>query len=200
MNRVIKITVLTLFAVAFVSCKHKNKIDVRMSDCEIKITDKFNIDSIIVKQKQELADENINEYWGEFVQEKIELLAKTKQNRNLLFPFSDVDSAVFIDYENHFPNQRLEMKKPKYAVILCKEKIEAMIDLVNDPNNFTYGDLGTQYYDAEIIFYKSGKKKATITFDKHPEQMKFKPYNSLANSGLLKSEYSTKLFDIAPWK
>ena len=182
------------------NCNRHNNIEIRKSDCEIAITYDFNIDSIIAKQKQELANENINEIWSEFVQEKIDLLTKARQDRNLLFPFSDIDSAVFIDYENHFPNTSLEMKKIKYTVILCKEKIDAMIDLVNDPNNFCYGDLGTQYYDAEIVFYKSGKKKATIRFDKHPEQMQFEPYNPLANSGLLNEASCNKLYEIAPWK
>lgn len=192
---------------ALSSCQNKSdryKLeDIIMSDCNFSDTSAFNIDHIIAGQKAELLNSNVLTYFKEDVEDKIALLNAAKSNPKLLFPYSDYDSVVCIGYENfdlEKENFELKDRQPKFATILCSEKIEAIIALINNPNNFGYGDCATDIASANILFYYKNKQVAEILFSCTHGQLNCSPFNLLINYGLLTETANSKLDEIAPWK
>ncbi len=200
-----QIIITTGIILLLTDCKRQTNIDAVKSDCELKGKYEFNIDSVIVKQRRELIEqEGIGEHFGAIVQDKIDLLQKAKQDKRLLFPFTEVDSAVYLGYEvveKASSDFRPDKRTPKITIVLCKDKIDAIIDLVNDPNNFGYGECGTQMHKAQIKFYKSGKEAARVIFSCGHGQIRCEPESILTNFGALNENTGyIRLDQIAPWE
>lgn len=94
----------------------------------------------------------------------------------------------------------LKDRKPKFATVLCKEKIAAIINWINDPNNFAYGECGTPVPEAHILFFNKGKKTGEIIFACGHGQISCNPENILINFGGINEMGNKKLDEIAPWK
>ena len=97
-------------------------------------------------------------------------------------------------------NFELKDRQAKFATVLCSEKIQAVIDLVNDPNNFGYGECGTQISEAHILFFNKGKQVAEILFSCGHGQITCEPENILTNFGGLNEIGNKRLDEIAPWR
>jgi len=182
----------------------KGTTDIKKSECNISNQAAFNIDTIIYLQSIELKNKNIKANLHELVKQKIDLLKNARNNRKFLFPNTAVDSALYIGYES-YDNKRLnfdlETRNPMFATILCKRKREAMINLVNNPGNFSYGECGTQIPEAQILFFNKGKKVASIVFSCGHAQITCQPFNMLTNFGGLNEKTGIlRLDEIAPWK
>ncbi len=172
--------------------------DIRKSDCNYVDSSVYNIDKIIQEQKEELKDENIRNNFKTLIDQKIDFLNNAKNNTKALFPYSNVDSVVYIGYEQ---NDGLTLhRKQKFVTVFCKEKVIALVNLINNPNNFGYGECGTQITEAEILFFYEGKKTSEIIFSCGHGQIICKPENILTNFGGLNESGNRILDEIAPWK
>lgn len=178
--------------------------DIKKSECYISNQPAFNIDTIIYLQSIELKNNNIQSNLHELVKQKIDLLNNARNNKKILFPNTAVDSALYISYESYDNNKLnfdLNTRNPKFATILCKHKRNAMIDLVNNPGNFNYGECGTQIPEAQILFFNKGKQVAAIVFSCGHGQITCQPFNILTNfGGLNEKTGNPRLDEIAPWK
>jgi hypothetical protein len=198
------LTILILTSCQTNNVKQEQKLtDIQKSDCHLTNSKTYNIDKIIQGQKEELENENIKENFNTLLDQKIQFLNLRRELGKNLFPYSKVDSVVYVayhQYDDKKMNFELNDRQPKFATILCSEKIKAVIDLVNDPNNFGYGECGTQISEAHILFFNKGKQVAEILFACSHGQIKCEPENILTNFGGLNEIGNKRLDEIAPWR
>jgi len=184
--------------------KQEQKLSViKKSDCNLTNNKTYNIDSIIQGQRQELENANIKESFNNLINQKIQFLNLGNDIDSIFFPNAKVDSVVYIAYHQYDDKKRnfeLKDRQLKFETILCAEKIQALINLVNDPNNFGYAECGTQIPESHILFFNTGKQVAKITFACGLGQLNCEPKNILINFGGLNENGNKTLNEIAPWR
>lgn len=178
--------------------------DIKKSDCNISDKTDYDLDKIIQEQRLELGKENLKANFNILIDQKIDFLKKAKQDSKKLFPYSIADSGIYIRYDEYDSKAKMSIelkeRKPKFAKVLCKEKIAAIINWANNPNNFGYGECGTPIAEAHILFFSKGKKISEIIFACGHRQIICEPENVLINFGGLNEIGNKKLDEIAPWK
>lgn len=177
--------------------------DIKRSDCKITNNYTYKIETIIQGQWEELKNENIKENFKILIDRKIEFLRQADINANILFPYAEIDSVIYIAYDqddNKIMSFALKDRRPKFITVLCAEKTQKIIDLVNDPNNFGYAECGTQIPEAHILFFSNDKQVAEILFSCGHGQIACEPENILTNFGGLSEKGYNRLDEIAPWK
>ncbi|HCS20928.1 MAG TPA: hypothetical protein DIW47_10290 [Bacteroidetes bacterium] len=164
----------------------------------------YNIEQIVDTLRKELLDTALVENFEIMIEHKIRYLSYANCDNSLLFPNQEVDSAVYMGgyalNELNSNDFRLESRKPGFATILCKEKIDAMIHFMNDPANFFYGECGTQIPEAHILFFSQGKQVARVVFACGHSQISYEPETPMTNFGGLSDIGGNKLDQIKPWK
>jgi hypothetical protein len=195
--------ILTVLILASCQTNEQKLTDIEKSDCRLSNRETYNIDDIIQGQKVELENDNIRENFKSLLDQKIQFLNLRRELGDKFFPYSKVDSVIYIAYHPYDDNKmnfELKDRQPKFATILCSEKIQALIDLVNDPNNFGYGECGTQIPEAHILFFNKENQVAKIIFACGHGQINCEPENILTNFGILNEIGNKRLDEIAPWR
>lgn len=173
----------------------KDTPDIIYTDCIIKGDHSFDVDDIIRSLK---TDTN----WVEYNKECIAILNKSKEDKLALFPYSEVDSAVFLYYKVDIQNSKAPDSgfidsNFRFGTILCKEKIQALLNLFNNPTNFGWGEFGTPLPNSHILFFNKGEQVGRVVFcNGHFSQSYSFPKNTLSRFGLLNETGNDKLWEI----
>jgi hypothetical protein len=197
-----------LIIIILISCQPNFKprqeiADIKPSDCKITGNHTYDIETIIQGQTEELENDSIIENFKTLIDQKIDFLKRAGNKIKPLFPYSKFDSAIYIaydQYDNKKMNYTLKERHPKFATVLCSEKARKIIDLVNDPGNFGYGECGTQIPEAHILFFSGDKQVAEILFSCGHGRITCEPENILTNFGGLSGIGNNRLDEIAPWR
>ena len=130
-------------------------------------------------------------------------LERSKNNKRLLWPYSQVDSVKYFYYkpfDGVMSKHDLKDRELVKVVLLCQKKTNAMINLINNPNYFCYGECGTGIPESEMKFYYSGEVIGEIRFACNHGQISSNPYNMLNKFGGLNEKGNETLDAIQPWK
>lgn len=107
---------------------------------------------------------------------------------------------MYEPFDGNMENHDLEDRGINKIISLCDKKTSALLNLMNNPNYFSYAECGTPIPEAFIKFYLQGQVIGTITFACSHGQTSLTPENSLNKFGRL-NEQGNKLLDkIKPWE
>lgn len=173
------------------------------SECDISVEQEFHTDIIISKFQLELQNENTASNFSDIIESTLSTLEKSKENSDFLWPYSKIDSAHYETYEpfdGNMENHDLEDREIEKILRLCDKKTTALLNLVNNPNYFSYGECGTQIPEAQIKFHYGGKVVGEISFSCSHGQTSFTPENNLNKFGGLNELGNKLLHKIKPWE
>ncbi len=197
--------IIAIWCLGLVSCRQpiKRQANIVVSNCDIKIEQEFLTDTIISKFKLELQNENIATNFSDIIESTISSLEKSKEDRNFLWPYYGVDSAfyeAYASFNGDMDRLNLENREIKRSTKLCKKKITAILNLMNNPNYFSYGECGTAMPEAMIKLYQGGHIIGTIAFSCSHGQTSCIPENTLYKFGGFNELGNKLLDDIRPWE
>lgn len=186
------------------SCSHQINENVEHTEsvCDEIPNTEFETDSIIHQLQQELLDSTYN-LFSEMIESSVSILEESKFNENMRWPYNEVDSAFYEMYEPFDGNMEeldLTDRVLKKRIKLCEAKTKAILDLMNNPVLFSYGECGTAIPEACINFYSQGKIVGTITLACNHSQTSCTPKNYLNRFEAFNSEGDMLLDKIKPWE
>lgn len=119
-----------------------------------------------------------------------------------LFPYSDFDSTVFILYETDGDQDHsIDLKKRAIASVkvMCPAKANLLLNIVNNPLNYSIGECGTSIPFSQVVFYLRKKKVRELTFSCGYSSLFAKPENNMI-IGNLNRQGDSLLTTLEPWK
>lgn len=157
----------------------------------------FDRQEIIHELEKELSDSLIRNYFSEDINRMTGILQSSEKDPSILFPFQQIDSAIYSYYEPYQEEKRA-LEGP--GIRLCAEKQKLLIQLVNNPVLFNIGECGTPIPQARVDFYSEGLPVASIDFSCSHSQLHCTPENPLTRFGHLNEKGNELLDQIAPWE
>ncbi len=130
------------------------------------------------------------------IQSMIDLMKLSSEKEESLFPYQKFDSVIYSVYENQHkikPQDRDKRKVIK-SKLIEKNRANELLELINNPLNFQWGECGTPVTEAKLEFWSNGKVIATVEFACSHGQLFCKPENLMIRWGVL-NERGNKLLD-----
>lgn len=161
----------------------------------------FELDSIINGMQAKLNDSLWSNYWMPEHNRIIDELDAFKDGTKELFPYSDFDSVVFVFYKPYTDLENandLEKRTIKDISVLCQEKANLLLNVINDPMNYTTGECGTAIPFSQVVFYFRNKKVGELTFACSYSSIRSVPENTMI-FGNLNSRGDSLLNLVKPW-
>lgn len=203
MKQIILPIVLGILGLVGCNKPYEKKADIVDSKCDINFKQEFLTDTIISQFELELQNENIVSNFLVMIDSTLSTLKKSKKDRSYLWPYSKIDSAHYVMYEpfvNNMAKNNFEEREIKKIIRLCDKKTAALLNLMNNPNYFSYGECGTAIPEALIRVFRGGQEVGTITFACNHKQTSSTPQNNLNKFGGLNEKGHQFLDKIKPWE
>ena len=200
-NSYLSIIALFLFLMAFTCCTEKSdSYEIKYSECADLPQIPYAPDSIIHGMHLKLEDSLWSNYWIPEHNSIMSDLEGYKKGTKKLFPYSDFDSTVFIHYETD-GDHSIDLKKRAIASVkvMCPAKANLLLNIVNNPLNYSIGECGTSIPFSQVVFYLRKKKVGELTFSCGYSSLFAKPENNMI-IGILNRQGDSLLTTLEPWK
>lgn len=141
-------------------------------------------DSIIDILQFELKDTTKNKLTIDNLENIITFLSDSDS----LFPYATFDSVYHYKYASNKQFSPSEWKKVYkqhnyYAKRLTLAQVNELLNIINSPLNFKWGECGTPYIEGEIVFFSNSKTIAKISYACESGQTYLSPSNILIKQG-----------------
>lgn len=141
-------------------------------------------------------------FWNEEYKRQLAELENYNTDSLGLFPYQEVDSALFYFYEPVAKEEGaipLNQRKVKDVRVLCVEKVNLLLNIINNPLNFGTGECGTDIPVAKIVLFHQKKRVGEIVFGCNYSMISTMPENPMITGGL--TEEGDRLLEwVKPWK
>lgn len=161
----------------------------------------FDLDAILEGVSSKRSDSLWSNFWMSEHVRIIEELNGYRDGENRLFPYSDFDSTIFVFYEQESDLVRtndMDRRAIRDVSVLCQEKANLLLNVVNDPLNYSTGESGTVIPFSQVTFYLKKKKVGELTFSNNYSSISSLPENTMI-FGDLNSRGDSLLDLVKPW-
>lgn len=157
------------------------------SNCDsVPIID-FQAEEILEELEVRYQDSVLSTFWSTEYKKQLAVLNKFKKDSFGLFPYQQVDSALFYFFE---PIQKedgaipLSKREMKDVSVLCLEKVDALLNVINNPMNFGFGECGTNIPHSKVELFNRGEIIGEIVFGCNYSMISTNPKSPMVTGGL----------------
>ena len=178
-----------------------NQYEIIDANCDTLPKIPFELDPILKGMQTKLIDSLWSNFWLPEHNRIIEELNAYKTGAKKLFPYSDFDSTVFVFYEPQLDLDNsvdLEKRKIKSVRVMCQAKANLLLNIINDPLNYSTGECGTSIPFSKVVFYLRNKKVGELTFACNYTSISSTPENVII-FGNLNNRGDSLLDLLKPW-
>jgi len=171
------------------------------SNCDSLPNIDFDTQQILTELEIRNKDSLLHKYWAnEYTHQKNEL-HQFINGTSLLFPYQPVDSALFYFYEPASKDDahlNLAQRTIKDISLICPEKTQLLLNVINNPLNFGIGECGTSIPFAKITLFSQGEEIGEITFGCQYSMISTTPESPMI-TGTLNAQGLRQLESIQIW-